>query len=107
MSSYGSDFNYDYMVSLDENVRPIEYNYRNKEEMMSRGEPYHKLEDLPGFSVFKLEDGKIYHTYSTYGRGLERIMSTYSMLDMTPLGRQDGPLDPTNFKRNYEYEEEA
>jgi predicted dithiol-disulfide oxidoreductase (DUF899 family) len=77
------------MVSLDENVRPIEYNYRTEEEIVSRGELYYKLKDLPGFSVFKLEDGKIYHTYSTYGRGPERMNSTYSMLDMTPLGRQD------------------
>jgi predicted dithiol-disulfide oxidoreductase (DUF899 family) len=95
------------MVSLDENVRPIEYNYRTKEEMVLRGEPYHKLKDLPGFSVFKLEDRKIYHTYSTYGRGPERMNSKYSMLDMTPLGRQDEPVGPTHFKRNYEYDEEA
>jgi hypothetical protein len=40
-------------------MRPIKYNYRTKEEMVSRGEPYHKLKDLPGFSVFKLEDAKM------------------------------------------------
>jgi predicted dithiol-disulfide oxidoreductase (DUF899 family) len=95
------------MVYVDENVRSVKYNYRTEEEMVSRGERYYKLKDLPSFSVFKLENGKIYHTYLTYGRDPERMNSTYSMLDMTPLGRQDEPVGSTHFKQNYESDEEG
>lgn len=107
VSSNGSDFNYDYMVSVDEDVRPMEYNYTPKAELEARvGHSYPAKAELPGLSVFKLEDGKVYHSYSTYARGLDRLLGTYTLLDMTPLGRQD-KKGTVGFKRNYEYEEEA
>jgi len=87
VSSFGSDFNYDFNVSFT----PAEiangtavYNYR--------AGPL-PLEDLSGLSVFcKAEDGTIYHTYSTFGRGAEERLGTYVLLDLTPNGRnENGP----------------
>jgi predicted dithiol-disulfide oxidoreductase (DUF899 family) len=86
-SSFGSDFNYDFNVSFT----PAQiadgtaiYNYR--------AGPL-PLEDLSGLSVFyKAEDGAIYHTYSTFGRGAEERLGTYVLLDLTPNGRnENGP----------------
>ena len=87
VSSYGTDFNYDFHVSF----RPEEmaagrgyYNYR-----------WHApgLEDYSGDSVFfKDESGQIFHTYSCFNRGAEEILATYVILDMTPKGRNEpGP----------------
>ena len=87
VSSFGSDFNYDFNVSFT----PAQiadgtavYNYR--------AGPL-PLEDLSGLSVFyKAEDGAIYHTYSTFGRGAEERLGTYVLLDLTPNGRnENGP----------------
>lgn len=93
------------MATMDESVRPVEYNYRTKEELVARGKSRYLQGELTGFSVFKLDEEKIYHTYSTYDRGCERVNSTYALLDITPLGRQDS-LYGRHFKRNYEYDEE-
>jgi predicted dithiol-disulfide oxidoreductase (DUF899 family) len=49
-------------------------------------------DELPGLSVFALEDGEVYHTYSTFARGLEPFNSTYALLDMTPKGRDEDRL---------------
>ena len=59
------------------------------------------LKELPGMSAFVLEDGEVYHTYSTYGRGLDILWGAYQWLDRTPRGRneQSGPW----WKRRYEY----
>lgn len=64
--------------------------------------------DQPGYSVFTLgEDGQVYHTYSTYQR-LDRFLQTYTYLDLTPKGRQEGPMGPAGFKLPREwYEKEA
>ena len=87
VSSFGSDFNSDFNVSFT----PAQiadgtaiYNYR--------AGPL-PLEDLSGLSVFiKAEDGTIYHTYSTFGRGAEERLGTYMLLDLTPNGRnENGP----------------
>ncbi len=89
VSSYHSDFNYDFHVSF----RPDEiaagrafYNY----EYANPG-----LEDLSGDSVFFKDDGgHIFHTYSTYGRGGEEFLGVYRYLDVTPKGRsEDGPYN--------------
>lgn len=62
--------------------------------------------DQPGFSVFyRDDDDRVYHSYSTYERGLMPMLNTYLLLDMTPLGRQDGEFGECVFKRIYEYEE--
>jgi predicted dithiol-disulfide oxidoreductase (DUF899 family) len=88
-SSFGSDFNYDFHVTNDEKVAPIEYNYRNKEELeaakvvnVTEGEEH-------GLSVFFRLGDDIFHTYSTYARGTESLTNAYSLLDTTPYGRQE------------------
>jgi len=84
VSSHGSDFNYDLGVSFTpEEVAKgeIHYNY---------GEWPHAFEEWPGVSVFyKDEADDVFHTYSTYGRGVEVMMGAYNMLDLTPKGRDE------------------
>lgn len=84
LSSNGTSFNYDFRVSFtpDEVAKGgINYNYG---EWPSEGEEW------PGVSVFfKDEAGDVFHTYSTYGRGVEVMMGTYRMLDLTPKGRDE------------------
>jgi len=107
-SSGGSDFNYDFHATLDPAVRsPAEYNFTTVAELEAKGQGYNTSGDQPGLSVFARRDGKVYHTYSAYSRGLERLLGTFQLLDMTPLGRQDGPAGPAEFKLKYEYEQEA
>jgi predicted dithiol-disulfide oxidoreductase (DUF899 family) len=89
VSSYGTDFNYDYGVSFTpEEVAKgkLQYNY-------SDGQWPHPHEELPGISVFcKNDSGEVFHTYSTYGRGVEVMMGTYNMLDLVPKGRDEDNL---------------
>ncbi|MEK6252279.1 MAG: DUF899 domain-containing protein [Actinomycetota bacterium] len=92
-SSFGSDFNYDFHVTLDEAVAPIEYNYRDKEELEQAGSHDPKGE-LHGTSVFLREGDSVFHTYSTYGRGTEQVGGTHYYLDMTALGRQEEWEEP-------------
>jgi predicted dithiol-disulfide oxidoreductase (DUF899 family) len=87
-SSFGSDFNYDFHVTLDPNVTPVEYNFRGQAEMTEMGQPFHKLGETPGLSVFFELDGEVFHTYSTYARGTESLTDAYRLLDTTPYGRQ-------------------
>ncbi len=89
-SSFGSDFNYDFHVTLDEEVAPIEHNFLDKAELESRSkdEPYFMKGEQHGLSVFFRLDEGVYHTYSTYARGTESLTDAYSLLDTTPYGRQ-------------------
>ena len=84
VSSYGTDFNYDFGVSFTpEEVAKgrINYNY---------GTWPHTGEERPGVSAFYKDDaGDVFHTYSTYGRGVEVMMGTYRMLDLVPKGRDE------------------
>jgi predicted dithiol-disulfide oxidoreductase (DUF899 family) len=87
VSSYGSDFNYDYHVSAkaeEIETKQVTYNYAVR-DLFS--------EEMSGLSVFyKNAEGEIFHTYSTYGRGDEMIDTTYMYLDLTPKGRNEtGP----------------
>jgi predicted dithiol-disulfide oxidoreductase (DUF899 family) len=92
-SSYGSDFNYDFHVTLDEAVAPIEYNYRNRAELEQAGS--HDLAgEYHGTSVFLRDGDRVFHTYSTYGRGTEQVGGTHYYLDMTALGRQEDWEEP-------------
>lgn len=89
-SSFGSDFNYDFHVTQDERIAPVEYNYRAKAELERRtDEPWFLKGEQHGLSVFFRVDDRVYHTYSTYGRGVERLTDAYSLLDLTPWGRQE------------------
>jgi len=87
VSSLDNSFNYDFKVSATESqtaAGTMTYNYA---ESPVRGSESH------GTSVFlKDADGTIYHTYSTYGRGLDRMNAAYGYLDLTPNGRNEGDL---------------
>ncbi|QYK56569.1 MAG: DUF899 domain-containing protein [Fimbriimonadaceae bacterium] len=87
-SSGDGDFNYDFHATLDSKRAPVEYNYRNEEELRQHG--WDEMEgEMPGASVFFEMDGEVYHTYSVYARGLEGKTDAYALLDLTPYGRQE------------------
>jgi predicted dithiol-disulfide oxidoreductase (DUF899 family) len=88
-SSFGSDFNYDFHVTIDEAVAPVEYNYQDKATLERKGETAHLKGEQPGISVFLRDGDEIFHTYSMYGRGLDAFLGTYQFLDLTPFGRQE------------------
>ena len=87
-SSFGSDFNYDFHVTLDESVSPIEYNYRTLAEMKARKGPNGMKGEEHGLSVFFCLDDNVFHTYSIYARGTEGLTDARALLDTTPYGRQ-------------------
>ena len=88
VSSFGSDFNSDYQVSFTPEEKAgskVFYNYEFIESFPS--------EERPGASVFyKNAAGEIFHTYSTYGRGLDILIGTYHFLDLAPKGRDEDGL---------------
>jgi predicted dithiol-disulfide oxidoreductase (DUF899 family) len=88
-SSFGSDFNYDFHVTLDEKVAPIEYNYRSLEELQKRKGSNAMKGEEHGLSVFFRLGDDVYHTYSAYARGTESLTDSYQILDVTPYGRQE------------------
>jgi len=105
-SSFGNDFNADFNVRFTEEQQRegrIEYNYRREEAWQLRGgdEPVSKMaamagtdpatytRERPGMSAFVLEDGVVYHTYSTYARGLDGLWGMYQWLDRAPKGRNE------------------
>ena len=94
VSSHGTEFNYDFRVSFtpDEVASGrIDYNY---------GKWSHTGEEWPGISAFYLDDGgEVFHTYSTYGRGVEAMLGTYRMLDLVANGR--GERDDTAHKMEW------
>lgn len=87
VSSFGSDFNHDFGVSFTPAQRAggmVPYNYRQQ--------PF-AHEEAPGISVFIRDDaGTVFHTYSRYGRGVEAMMGTYTLLDLMPRGRDEETL---------------
>jgi len=87
-SSNRSDFNYDFHASQDESRRPIEYNYLTRADYAARGETPPSRGEVPGMSVFFRIDDDVFHSYSTYARGLEGLTDSFSLLDLTPYGRQ-------------------
>jgi len=100
VSSFGNDFNQDFHVSFsrEEMVDGAEYNY-------AMGKI--PSEELPGLSAFiKNESGEVFHTYSSYARGLDILVGTYNFLDMAPKGRDEGalPWPMAWVRRHDEYE---
>jgi len=96
-SSFGTDFNFDFGVTVDESVQPGEYNYRTKAEFEARGSDFFDSDqpfEMPGRSCFLLADGRLFHTYSQYARGLECTGGSYYFLDLTALGRQEDWEEP-------------
>jgi predicted dithiol-disulfide oxidoreductase (DUF899 family) len=105
-SSLGSDFNFDFNVQFTEEQQReggIEYNYRREAAWQLRGDEGPAAEiaamtgtdvatytrERPGMSAFVLEDGVVYHTYSTYARGLDGLWGIYQWLDRAPRGRNE------------------
>jgi len=103
-SSYGSDFNYDFHVTLDEAVAPVEYNYRNRAELEAAG--FHDPKgELHGTSTFLRDGDRVFHTYSTYARGIDIVNVDYHYLDLTPKGRDEGDRGPFWVRRHDEYQD--
>ncbi len=100
-SSSRSDFNHDFHVSFtpEEQANGAEYNFTRHP---------HPEEELPGISAFaKTDDGRVFHTYSSYERGLDPLMSVYQLLDLTPKGRdeKDLPFPAAWLRRHDAYED--
>ncbi|MBN3793019.1 DUF899 domain-containing protein [Burkholderia sp. Ac-20353] len=106
-SSVDSDFNFDFNVSFTEaqqRTGDVEYNYQRAGHAMDQTPPPEPVarfaatcgtdaatfsRDRPGMSAFVLEDGVVYHTYSTYARGLDGLWGMYQWLDRAPKGRNE------------------
>jgi len=84
LSSFGTDFNYDFGVTLDETHTM--YNYA---PVSAQPEGRPREGEREGLSVFFRDGDRLFHTYSTYQRGLDLLLNTYNLLDLTPLGRQE------------------
>ena len=88
VSSSGSDFNYDFQATFTPEQRKtgkVYYNYKMQE---------FPSEEAPGASVLYKDPstGEVFHTYSTYGRGLDAFVGTYTLLDLVPKGRDEDRL---------------
>lgn len=102
-SSGRSDFNYDFHVTIDPAVAPVEYNYRDQAELERLNIAWRDWSgEQPGMSAFALDDGVVYHTYSAYARGLDAMWTMWQWLDRAPLGRNEG--DYSWFGRHDTYE---
>jgi predicted dithiol-disulfide oxidoreductase (DUF899 family) len=106
-SSHGSDFNFDFKVSFTEQQQReggVEYNYRRDGHALDQTPAPAPLVDFaarsgtsaasfardrPGMSAFVREDGVIYHSYSTYARGVDGLWGMYQWLDRAPRGRNE------------------
>lgn len=98
-SSFGSDFNYDFGVTIDASRAPVMFNFRGPEELKATGFEWildtdSQPMEQPGVSCFLRVGDDIYHTYSTYGRGTELAVGGYPLLDLTALGRQEEWEEP-------------
>jgi predicted dithiol-disulfide oxidoreductase (DUF899 family) len=96
-SSFGTDFNYDFGVTIDEQAGNGQYNFRTKAEFEAMGSDFFDSDqpfEMPGRSCFLQVDGRVYHTYSQYARGLESTGGSYYFLDLTALGRQEDWEEP-------------
>jgi predicted dithiol-disulfide oxidoreductase (DUF899 family) len=125
-SSFNGDFNFDFTVSFTEEQQrdgAVEYNYRREPAWAERGigdaltkrgeEPVAEVaaatgtdvatftRERPGMSAFALEDGVVYHTYSSYSRGLDSLWGMYQWLDRAPKGRNESGIW---FRRHDEYQ---
>lgn len=101
-SSYGSDFNYDFHATLDNRITPVLLHFRAEDELETAGTPWTRGPwtddmngtEMPGISTFLRVDDDVFHTYSTYGRGIEEFHNGYPWLDLTALGRQEAWEEP-------------
>jgi predicted dithiol-disulfide oxidoreductase (DUF899 family) len=94
VSSFGSDFNFDYGVSFSADAIEREeafYNY-GTQKVTIESHTKKAATELPGVSAFFKSDGEIYHTYSAYSRGIDTFNAAYQFLDVAPKGRDEGSL---------------
>jgi predicted dithiol-disulfide oxidoreductase (DUF899 family) len=108
VSSAGTDFNFDFGVShTEEQLAPFlgaELGPVPELAAACGTDPAGYMTEGPGLSAFALEDGVVYHTYSTYARGLEVLMGYYPLLDRAPYGRNEGDPPQPWMRRHDEYE---
>jgi predicted dithiol-disulfide oxidoreductase (DUF899 family) len=103
VSSGRSDFNYDFHVTIDPSVAPVEYNYRSQAELERADVAWRGWSgEQPGMSAFALDNGVVYHTYSAYARGFDALWPMWQWLDRAPLGRNEGDL--SWLRRHDQYE---
>ena len=97
LSSFKNDFNFDYHVSFTPKQAKsgaLPYNY---------GTLKMKTDEMPGMSAFyKDKNGEIFHTYSTYSRGIDLLNTTYNFLDLTAKGRDENPNSPQDWVRYHD-----
>ena len=94
-SSFGSEFNYDFHVTIDASVTPVEYNYRSQADLEAADIAWREWSgEQPGISCFLRDGDEVFHTYSTFGRGVEVMMPAYPLLDLTAFGRQEEGEEP-------------
>ncbi|QSX73992.1 DUF899 domain-containing protein [Lysobacter arenosi] len=103
VSSHGTTFNHDFGVNFSQEEMSsgkVDYNYTRQQF------PH---EEAPGISVFhRDEGGQVFHTYSRYGRGVEVMMHTYNLLELTPKGRDEDGMDyPMAWVRHHDRYETA
>lgn len=96
VSSHGTSFNHDFHVSFTP-------------EEIARGQAFYNFapravpgDEMPGLSVFAREGRAVYHTYSTYSRGLDPLVGTYQLLDLVPKGRNENPETPMDWVRHHD-----
>jgi predicted dithiol-disulfide oxidoreductase (DUF899 family) len=95
VSSLGSDFKYDFGAAFTEEQQKngADYNFQHVEKPEAQKE---------GMSVFALDGGAVYHTYSTYARGVEALMGTYHFLDLAPWGRNEDKANENSWWRRHD-----
>ena len=97
VSSFGTDFNLDFGVTIDEAAGADTYNFRDRAGFEAKGERFFDGDqpfEMPGQSCFLRVDDRVFHTYSQYARGLEMTGGSYYFLDLTALGRQEDWEEP-------------
>jgi predicted dithiol-disulfide oxidoreductase (DUF899 family) len=101
-SSHLSDFNYDFHTTLDNRVAPVMLHFRTEADLALAGTPWTggswtddmNGTEVPGISTFLRVGDDVFHTYSTFGRGIEEFHNGYHYLDLTALGRQEEWEEP-------------
>jgi predicted dithiol-disulfide oxidoreductase (DUF899 family) len=102
VSSLGSSFNYDFHVTIDPEVAPVEYNYKDLAQLEAENVAWRDWSgEQPGMSAFARDGDDVFHTYSAYARGLDGLWTMWQWLDRAPLGRNEGDL--SWFHRHDEY----
>jgi predicted dithiol-disulfide oxidoreductase (DUF899 family) len=101
VSSFGSDFNYDFNATIDESRAPLVINFRTREDIagpegvklrwaLDQEQPF----EMPGVSFFLRDGDAVFHNNSTFARGTEACSDSYGLLDQTALGRQEDWEEP-------------